>query len=296
MLELMESSSGGGRGGGGLGSGGKGARIAARLSGSSTPPSRSSPNHSREGSPLLLKRVLHPPLAGQLSAPPVQQYHERLHATLKRSNSLKRLLKLPIFGGQSARGYSDGVCGGVDEGLGVGDRWAARGGRVTATGESGIDGRDGRNSPYPSSGATPPPWRQYARRPPPLLSLDSHFTCGASDLRKKGVGACGDGYITLACGEAIVTQGAAGHLERSQGHGIDTGPVTSAAPFPRRGRALSCGCHHMSTSHISVAGEDINNLTSPGNLHCYLFAASPPPPRCPTHPRPTKTPGLPEVF
>lgn len=92
MLELMESSGGGG---------GKGGRVPARVSGSSTPPSRSSPSHSREGSPLLLKRALHPPLAGQLSAPPVQQYHERLHASLKRSNSLKRLLKLPIFGGQT---------------------------------------------------------------------------------------------------------------------------------------------------------------------------------------------------
>lgn len=91
MLELMESSGGGGKGG----------RVPARLSGSSTPPSRSSPSHSREGSPLLLKRGLHPPLAGQLSAPPVQQYHERIHASLKRSNSLKRLLKLPIFGGQT---------------------------------------------------------------------------------------------------------------------------------------------------------------------------------------------------
>ncbi|MPC45319.1 hypothetical protein E2C01_039016 [Portunus trituberculatus] len=97
MLELMESSGGGG----GLGSGGKGGRFPARISGSSTPPSRSSPSHSREGSPLLLKRGFHPPLAGQLSAPPVQQYHERIHATLKRSNSLKRLLKLPIFGGQT---------------------------------------------------------------------------------------------------------------------------------------------------------------------------------------------------
>ncbi|XP_050691051.1 uncharacterized protein LOC126982798 [Eriocheir sinensis] len=91
MLELMESSGGGGKGG----------RVPARVSGSSTPPSRGSPSHSREGSPLLLKRALHPPLAGQLSAPPVQQYHERLHASLKRSNSLKRLLKLPIFGGQT---------------------------------------------------------------------------------------------------------------------------------------------------------------------------------------------------
>lgn len=102
MLELMESS------GGGLGSGGKGGRVPARVSGSSTPPSRSSPSHSREGSPLLLKKGLHPPLAGQLSAPPVQQYHERLHATLKRSNSLKRLLKLPIFGGQTGKCWGGG--------------------------------------------------------------------------------------------------------------------------------------------------------------------------------------------
>nr|XP_027238413.1 uncharacterized protein LOC113829439 [Penaeus vannamei] len=102
MLELMESSCGGG-GGPGMG-GTKGGRIPSRMSGSSTPPARSSPSHSREGSPLLLKRgpPAHAPLAGQLSAPPVQQYHERLHASLKRSNSLKRLLKLPIFGGQTA--------------------------------------------------------------------------------------------------------------------------------------------------------------------------------------------------
>lgn len=99
MLELMESSGGGGKGG----------RVPARVSGSSTPPSRGSPSHSREGSPLLLKRALHPPLAGQLSAPPVQQYHERLHASLKRSNSLKRLLKLPIFGGQTGECVQAGL-------------------------------------------------------------------------------------------------------------------------------------------------------------------------------------------
>lgn len=94
----MESSGGGA----GLGQASKGGgRFSPRVGGSSTPPSRSSPSHSREGSPLLLKRSPHPPLAGQLSAPPVQQYHERLHASLKRSNSLKRLLKLPIFGGQT---------------------------------------------------------------------------------------------------------------------------------------------------------------------------------------------------
>ncbi|XP_042893543.1 uncharacterized protein LOC122267560 [Penaeus japonicus] len=101
MLELMESNCGGGPGMGGT----KGGRIPSRMSGSSTPPARSSPSHSREGSPLLLKRNApgHTPLAGQLSAPPVQQYHERLHASLKRSNSLKRLLKLPIFGGQTGK-------------------------------------------------------------------------------------------------------------------------------------------------------------------------------------------------
>ncbi|KAK7006064.1 hypothetical protein SK128_012873, partial [Halocaridina rubra] len=98
MLDVMESpvgSSGGGSN--------KGSRLTSRLGGSCTPPARSSPSHSREGSPLLLKRALpgHPPLAGQHSAPPVQQYHERIHASLKRSNSLKRLLKLPIFGGQT---------------------------------------------------------------------------------------------------------------------------------------------------------------------------------------------------
>lgn len=115
MLELMESSCGGG-GGPGMG-GTKGGRIPSRMSGSSTPPARSSPSHSREGSPLLLKRgpPAHAPLAGQLSAPPVQQYHERLHASLKRSNSLKRLLKLPIFGGQTGKlgGRGKGRCGRV---------------------------------------------------------------------------------------------------------------------------------------------------------------------------------------
>lgn len=103
MLELMESSGGGG---------GKGGRLSGRVSGSSTPPSRGSPSHSREGSPLLLKRALHPPLAGQLSAPPVQQYHEPIHASLKRSNSLKRLLKLPIFGGQTGECFGAPVPGG----------------------------------------------------------------------------------------------------------------------------------------------------------------------------------------
>ena len=112
MLELMESTSGGaGAGGGspssgtniGVGSGRNKTHPPRLPSGSSTPPSRASPAHSREGSPLLLKRPLHAPLSPQLSAPPVQQYHERIHATLKRSNSLKRLLKLPIFGGQTGK-------------------------------------------------------------------------------------------------------------------------------------------------------------------------------------------------
>lgn len=132
MLELMESSCGGG-GGGGPGMGGtKGGRIPSRISGSSTPPARSSPSHSREGSPLLLKRGApgHAPLAGQLSAPPVQQYHERLHASLKRSNSLKRLLKLPIFGGQTGKRGGGGSGGGFAMSCGalLGQSVAAKGG------------------------------------------------------------------------------------------------------------------------------------------------------------------------
>ncbi|XP_076036459.1 uncharacterized protein LOC143022227 [Oratosquilla oratoria] len=120
MLELMEAT--------GLGAGGRGAKGPAhtpprphpRTSGMSTPPARASPAGSREGSPLIGKRTLsfglhnHTPLGSQHSAPggpggtgptggPVQQYHERIHATLKRSNSLKRLLKLPIFGGQTGK-------------------------------------------------------------------------------------------------------------------------------------------------------------------------------------------------
>ena len=101
MLELMESSSGGGGSGSNTPRGKPSSHPPRLPTGSATPPSRASPAHSREGSPLLLKRSIHAPLSPQLSAPPVQQYHERIHATLKRSNSLKRLLKLPIFGGQT---------------------------------------------------------------------------------------------------------------------------------------------------------------------------------------------------
>ncbi|XP_047741446.1 uncharacterized protein LOC125179492, partial [Hyalella azteca] len=63
-----------------------------------------SPVASRESSPLLLKRAIGLSMlqvAGNCSSgqcSPVSQ-HEKLHSTLKRSNSLKRILRMPLFGG-----------------------------------------------------------------------------------------------------------------------------------------------------------------------------------------------------
>ncbi|CAL4134678.1 unnamed protein product, partial [Meganyctiphanes norvegica] len=126
MLGVMESSTESCGAGTGMGGGGceeaaiatvgvHGGRAARRMasSGMGTPPLGRSGSPaptaapvapgSREGSPLMLKRSLqhhphHPHLQTQNSTPPPHPInHERF--SLKRSNSLKRLLKLPIFGG-----------------------------------------------------------------------------------------------------------------------------------------------------------------------------------------------------
>ncbi|KAF2364279.1 hypothetical protein FHG87_004972, partial [Trinorchestia longiramus] len=64
-----------------------------------------SPVGSRESSPLLLKRAIGLSMlqvasnsSSSAQSSPVS-HHDKLQSTLRRSNSLKRILKMPLFGG-----------------------------------------------------------------------------------------------------------------------------------------------------------------------------------------------------